>query len=975
MLFFLSGAIGLGYEIVWIKILSLHFGNSAWSISAVVAAFMAGLGLGSWRAGSFGPRLKNPFRTYAQLEIGIAVFGLLSIPIFQNTDRLIGPFHSLFENHFYLFVLLRLLFAFLILIVPTFLMGASLPVLVSALSKKGSLDNVVGFLYGINTVGAAAGALLVGFFLLPHGGIAHTLYRLVGWGFVVGAAAWFLPFKGAPPEKSAKSSAKVRMPAFIYAAAFSSGALSLFYEVGWSRLLAPVVGSSTYTFTIILITFLLGIGLGGLIVSKSRLFQEAARTYIGILISLAALTAMAGLFVVNYLPRFFVVLAGIIQQRAVLFFLIEGVLAASLMFLPTLFMGILLPLCMAFLKNESREVSVNLVGRVYAVNTIGSILGSLLAGFVFLPFVGIHSSMMVVSVLAMLVGAWLIIGAGDTPVRTKRLSLTGLGATFVFLYVYSPALDVSHLQRGFFRGILAHSVSEGGSTPYLMYIRDGISCTVSVFRTPDTTWLNVNGKTDASTASDVEVQYLVGQLPLFFARSPKTACVIGFGSGATVNGVRQSTLEKIDVVELEPAVLEASAFFGSINNNVMDDPRVRMHVEDGRTFLKYHKETYDLIVSQPSNPWVAGVGSLFTTEFYADVKKRLSPNGLFCQWIQEYEISSETRNTMLSTLADQFPYLLLFVQHGDLICLASQQPITLDKQQSEKLWAAPMMRRMLARIHIDNPYDLFVGYLASFPEDRALYATPQRNTDDNLWLEFHAPMEMYRGASPDVRALSPSLFIDRFQTLFSPGGTREQTIRNVADSLYKLRPYSHGRLAELGGVASQASSKQYVEKRAEQAVKKTELEKQADNALDAISDLIASDQSKDALRVVDRFLEGGVENGALYRLKAQALFNMRRMGEAAVFYKRAIGINANDYVSYVGYGVTQFLAHKPQEGEEAVRTAIALNPYYLPARVDLGIHLMQSKRFDELGRLSADTKKKLTKEQFNEYLKVVHSIS
>lgn len=975
LLFFFSGAIGLGYEIVWIKILSLHFGNSAWSISAVVAAFMAGLGLGSWQAGRAARNVSRPLRAYAWLEFGIALFGLLSIPVFEHYDRFMAPLYVLLENHPVLFVLARLVLAFAVLIVPTFLMGASLPVLVQGLSAKGRFERVVSFLYGINTLGAAGGTLVTGFFLLPHAGIRFTLCLLAAGGFLIGALAWGVSRNAgvARPrgaKKPLRSALPFRLPWSVLVAAFVSGALGIFYEVGWARLLVPIIGSSTYAFSIILITFLIGIGLGSLVVGEIKSFSKAAEGFIGVSIALTALTAVAGLFVVDHLPYFFVNLVALAKQNMPLFFMAQCVLAGSLMFLPTFFLGVTLPLCMAYLSDPANG-AVEGVGRVYAVNTIGSILGSLLAGFVFLPYVGVRLSVLIISGGGLIIGLVLFYRESRVPLRIRQAGTLLIAFAAVGLYALKPVFDVANLQRGYFRAVQAHPVIPSGALPDLLFIRDGVTSTVSVFRSPETTILVVNGKPDASTTGDLGAQYLIGHMPLAFNPSAKKACVIGYGSGATVNAVAGYPVEKIDVVELEPAVLEASPFFESVNDNVLADPRVHVHVEDGRTFLKYRKDIYDVIISEPSNPWIAGIGSLFTTEFYGDVKRRLSPDGVFCQWIQDYEVSDETRNAMLNTLADVFPSIHLFHQKGDLIVVASNGPVRVAPPELAKRHDLPGVKKTLGRLNIKTPFEFFIGYLASFPEDRPLYASPYRNTDDNLWLEFRAPLEMYRGASATLSPLPPALVFERFRALLFDGMPADGLALGLAEALYQLRPYAAYRIEAMRPFVSSPS----IRRRLDQLVaaageKKKTIERTQDAVLKATG-YLSDGKPQAALDVLNDLVHVDSRENTVYRLRGEAFFQLRKMDEAKASYRRAIELNPDDYVAHALLGIACLITRDEAAGEKSLQNAVQLNPGYLPARVNLGIRYVLTNRERELERLTADSRKFLSKEKYAEYVRLL----
>lgn len=965
LLFFLSGAIGLGYEIVWIKILTLHFGNSAWSVSAVVGAFMLGLGLGSWQAERLSFFSRRPLRVYAYLEIGIALFGLVSIPVFENIDHLLGAVYHVLENHFIVFILFRLVVAFAVLIIPTFLMGASLPVLVKFFLRMKGITQTVGFLYGINTLGAAVGTFLTGFFLLPALGARSSLLVLAAIGVLIGMAAIALSNNlndGASHEETIASRHR-SVPWAIYMAAFCGGFIGIFYEVGWTRLFVPIIGSSTYAFSIILLTFLIGIGLGGLLVTRNPFVVAANAGLAGALIVTTSLLAVCGIFIVNYLPAAFISMAVFFHGNIALFFGAQIILTGLLMFLPTLLLGATLPLCMSGVEGS--------VGRVYAANTAGSILGSLAAGFIFLPMLGVRLSILLMSAAVLIVGLLLVWFDRVLSQRIKQAIVLWGVALGAVLFLFRPTIDMAHLQRGFFRRILKQPPVTDNTKPYQLFLRDGITSTVSVYRTADVTWLNVNGKTDASTTVDNYSQFLIAHLPLMFNPKAKAVCIIGYGSGATVNAAAGYPVEKIDVVELEPAVLQTSPYFERLNDNILSDPRVRVHLEDGRTFLKYRQEQYDTIISEPSNPWIAGVASLFTREFYRDSKKRLSPGGVFCQWIQQYEVSDETRNVMLNTLADEFKYVHLFHQSGDLVVVASDQPMRTDPSLVDNLFKRSGVKKTLEQLNIHDKYALFIGYLGSFPEDRSMYHADPRNTDDNHWLEFRAPIEMYSGAEPVLHPLPSDILLNRYRTVFYSGISSETVSIGLAQAVYTLRPYASGRIDSMKAFVTSDSGRRQMKELYGAAIAKSDRDARRPAALETAGSLVMVGKYDEALNILKEFATSDNRESIVFRIQGDAYFNLRKLNEARQSLRRALELNPNDYSAGVTYGVLHFLSNQNNEGEQLLLRAIQLNPYYVPARSNLAIHYVLTKQMEKLSTLTIDSKRVLSRNQFAEYTGVL----
>ena len=424
-------------------------------------------------------------------------------------------------------------------------------------------------------------------------------------------------------------------------------------------------------------------------------------------------------------------------------------------------MGATLPLGIAAWRNEISSDGWA-VGGIYAANTAGAILGSVLAGFALLPWLGATDLVRFSSVLGMAAALVLLLVDQSDPFK-RRLTLAAVAAaSLVPFLLASPDTDITNLQRGVFRRVQSGGTAAQAKTT-LLFAREGTNATVTVFRTPNSTVLKVNGKADASTGSDMDHQYLIGHLPMFLHPDPQKVCIIGYGSGATVHAVAtHPRVSTVDVVEIEQAVVDASPYFESINHDVLKDPRVMLYTEDGRNFLRHRQTVYDVIVSQPSNPWIAGVSSLFTTEYYQAVQSRLAPDGVFCQWMQSYETSAETIGAILNTLASEFSHIAVFSVAGHLICLASQQPFSGTASHDAKLFSAPAVQASLKRIHITNPFDLFASAHMSHPRNADAFHSAVTNTDDNLWLEYRAPIEMYRGesAATDYFALLQILFPD-----------------------------------------------------------------------------------------------------------------------------------------------------------------------------------------------------------------------
>ena len=980
-LFVLSGATSLAYEVVWVKILTLQFGSSAWSIATVVAAFMGGLGAGSAWAGRRVDRMRRPLKVYGLLELGIAFFGLISVPLLESMGGVLSFFYGVSHGHFGFFVLARFLLSFAVLFVPTALMGASLPVLVVGLAGEKTFGKRVALLYGINTLGAALGAAFAGLYAIPAFGVSGTIGASVVLGLVVVAGAFLLdryssPCEVGPREISPDGQAPAdgeSPPRLLIAAVTIAGCLGIFYQIAWTRLLIPVVGSSTYAFTIILTTFLVGIGLGSLLAAVPLIQRRPYKTTFAITLALTSFFVLIGLLLVNHLPHMFSAMVQGTGDQTWRLLLSQAALAGSMILLPTCGMGAALPLAIAGWRAQSRT-SGRAVGGIYAANTLGSILGSLLAGFVFLPWLGAAGAIRLATVFGLVVATVLLLS--DRPARrpaswSLRLGWTGaLTVIVAILLSTSPTVDFRNLHRGTFRSVQA-AAEIVPETFDLLYARAGRNSTVTVERSPQATSLRVNGKPDASTAGDLRTQYMLGHVPMFLHPEPREVCIIGFGSGSTAYAVTtHPTVSSVDIVEIEAAVIDASKYFASVNHGVVGDPRVRIHLEDGRSFLRYRKQKYDVIISEPSNPWIAGVSSLFSTEFYRLARANLKPGGLICQWIQFYEMSSQTLNVMLNTLAAEFPHVLVFFVKADLVCLASEEPFTGDLARYTERLRVPRVRDSLSRVAIMDSYDLLSTVLRSFPENLDMFRSTIRNTDDNLWLEYRAPIEMYQGADVKLKWLDGERYRANLERLF-PGVDPEEVAVRASRSLLRVQPQLANAIDDLAKV---------FEDNEKLAAELSELAKAAAKRSDDISEnklrmrtvrgLLAEEKYTEIIPIVEHILKSEPRYGLAHRILGWALVRTGEATKGAKHYVKAIEIQPDDYEARSNLA-SLILTVGAEDEHRHLEKALELNPYFVPAwRIKLR-HLLKERDWDEAKTVLRKAERTLSPEQFAELEKAV----
>jgi spermidine synthase len=798
--FFLSGAAGLLWELVWTRLLGTVFGHSVYAIATVLAVFMGGLALGSALGGPWADRLRRPVRTYALLEAAIGAYCLVT-PVLLGA---VGPvylrvFRSL-EPSLLGASAIRAVLAAAVLLPATTLMGATLPVLARAMAVvRKDVGAAVSVLYALNTCGAVLGAAATGFVLLPTIGLRLTTLLGVGLNLAAGVIAAIVSrgeqaasIASAEPADDATPRGPPLDPRArrtVLVAIGASGAAAMGYEIAWTRALGLALGSSTYAFSAMLTTFLVGLALGAALVSAGL-----ARRPLG-LAAFGAVEVGAGLAALVLLPAF-----GRLPEAVLWLFVRLGLspatalaaqlgLAFAVMIVPTLLVGATLPWALALVARSRDGVGAQ-VGRAYGANTVGTIAGSLLAGFVLLPALGPETTVLVAAAVNVAAGAAAL--AFAAPGRPAWLRAGAAVAAFAVILPFVPRWDDALMTSG--AAIYAQRLlrdpdpvaslrRNSAQSEQLLHV-DGLSSTVSVVRAKGTLSLKVNGKVDASNGTDMATQLIVGHLPALLHPGARRALVVGLASGVTASALALHDLREIDVAELEPSMRKACALFSRENRGVLRDPRVRVWDEDGRHVLAAAARPYDIVVSEPSNPWIAGVASLFTVDFYRQARERLAEGGVFVQWLQAYDIYPRDLRMIVRSFREVFPGATLWRGYlSDYMLVGSRGPISVDPLAiARKLGAAsPALREDLASFHVETPAGL--GALLALGEaDLARFAEgAPLNTDDLPLLEFSAPLALYERPTldeneRDIRSTSST----------DPAGAVAATDRERLEAAYVL---------------------------------------------------------------------------------------------------------------------------------------------------------------------------------------------
>ena len=780
--FTVSGFTSLVLEVVWSKALTLLLGSTLHAVSTVVAAYLGGLALGAWLAGRATRRVRRPLRLYGYLEMGVGAYALVSLFLIRALDPVAGALYAGLGATSPAYAVARVGLAILVLIVPTVLMGATLPTLVSwAARERAGWERGLGLLYGLNTLGAVCGAALAGFALVPGLGLGATTTAVGVLALAVGASMTILggssrepaeKTAAAAPESAPRPSAA--WPAILFAL---SGAVALVFEITWTRVFGLVFGSSVYSFALVLATYLLGLAIGSLVAGGRLAASKDPWRAFALLQAGVTLGAALGLWLLPSLPRLFLSALFAERDHTGALYLLLAAVAGAVTLLPCVAFGALFPVGVRLVAG-GRSGGARATGTAYAANTAGTLTGSLVCGFVLLPRFGVHATWVGAALLSLALGAAAL-------ARAERRTPAIAAAVFLALAlasVFAPAWSKALFTLGSYRtAVLLHSGVTTGSGAVadlerkeienkLLYYKEGLHGVVSVHETPGdppTLSLRVNGKSDASSGGDMATQVFLGHLPMLWAPPAALVCVIGQGSGVTAKAALAHDPRRVTVVELEPAVIEASHFFDAWSDTVLADPRVQVVLEDGRQHLQHSGGSYDVIVSEPSNPWVAGTNNLFTVDFYRRVRAALRPRGVFCQWIQAYEISPAALGSLFRSFAQVFPEAEVFLVNFDFIVVAPPPGMKLPATALDA--PSDAVARYLGRFHLEGRGEVQGSHLARLRTLVDHFPAAPLNTDDRPFVEYRAPIDLYQPpALEDLWSTVPALPIEDLERWVKP---------------------------------------------------------------------------------------------------------------------------------------------------------------------------------------------------------------
>lgn len=843
-LLFCSGACALIYQVAWFRELRLIFGASTASSAAVLAIFMGGLGLGGALLGKRADRSPNPLQMYANLEIAAACAAGVTPALVWLADKLYLGAGGTIALGAVGATLLRILLSVAVLGPVTFLMGGTLPAAAKAIERDDDGPRRgVATLYGTNTLGAVTGVVLANFFLLEVLGTRMTLWMAALVNVLVGVVARSLarsstpraepaavvdaapPSGAAPAEQSIASSAAATEPAgwFPPAAAALVGASFMLMELTWYRMLAPLLGGSSYTFGLILAVALFGIAVGGGIYARSKV--PATLRWFAITCSLEALFIAIPYAVGDRLALVTALLRPLCRVGFAASTGVWTAVAAFVVLPAAIVSGIQFPLVIGLYGRGARGVGRD-VGAAYLANTVGSIVGSLAGGFGLIPLLGALGSWKLV-VVSLSVGATAAVLLDVRRTRTLATPRMGLGVLLawlpsVLLLTQGPTAAWRHAGIGAGR---ADVKLEGAGPEALLAFRraeqrtlrwevDGVESSVALGHGNGFTFV-VNGKADGHAIIDAPTQIMSGVLPALLHGNAKSSLIVGLGTGSTAGWLgAMPSMDRVDVVELEPAILRIARECAPVNRSVLDNPKVHIHLADAREFLRTTKSRYDIIFSEPSNPYRAGISSLYTVEYYHAAAERVAPGGLFVQWLQAYEVDGWVLGTAIVTLRQAFADVEVWrTMDGDLLLVARAEHKPLDVDRLRTMLATDPYAEAARDVwHTGSAEGILSHFVArsslsDILVERGLGAL---NTDDQNFLEFSFARSVGRGrrVDADFTKLARRLGLDTPDVVGNVDARRVQDERWLFQysQAVPLEPVPRG---DLGAVIAAAAAGQH----------------------------------------------------------------------------------------------------------------------------------------------------------------------
>jgi spermidine synthase len=784
VLFIGSGCAALIYEIVWFQLLQLVVGSSAVSLGILLGTYMGGMCLGSLLLPRYVPARTHPLRVYAIIEGGIGVCGLvvlLTLPLLDHLYATVGDSGPLG-------ILMRALVAAVCLLPPTLLLGASFPAIARYVESSPRGVSRLGYFYGGNIAGAMCGCLLAGFYLLRVYDMPTATYVAVAINVTVAALSYRLSTRThykptSPGDAPARESSPPPASAgYVYVAIGLSGLTALGAEVVWTRLLSVMLGATVYTFSIILAVFLGGLGSGSGVASHLVRQMKNPRIALGVCqLLLAAAIGWTAYTLADALPNW--PIDPLLARNAVFNFQVDIMRCMWAVFPAACLWGASFPLALAAAAKRSQDSGI-LVGRVYAVNTVGGVFGALAFSIVLIPWIGTQNCQRLLIALATMSALIVLV-----PVA-RSLGKPGAAATVLsvvtVVWMIVNIAPVPWLAVAYGRRMILQT--DPGRA---LYVGEGRNYSVAISEPPNgSRYFHVAGKVEASTAlADMRLQRMLGDLPALFHPDSESVLVVGFGAGVTAGSfVLQPTVEKIAICELEPLVPPAAdKYFRQENYDVKNDRRTTIHYDDARHVILTSKEKFDIVTSDPIHPWVKGTSSLYSKQYFELVKQHLRPGGIVTQWVPLYESDLATVKSELATFFNAFPNGTVWGNTinglgNDLVLLGQVEPLKVNVDALEARWSRAEYARVtqsLGAVDFHDATDVLATYAGRASDLKPWLAGADINDDMSMRLQYLAgiglnfddpgsiytemlryrrfPRELFTGSEQRVRLLEDQL--------------------------------------------------------------------------------------------------------------------------------------------------------------------------------------------------------------------------
>lgn len=892
-------------------------GNTHYSVATVLTTFMSGLALGSYIGGRFIDKRNNPLTIYALLEAAIGIYCFLIPYLIGVTSPLFKWIYLNYQNAYVEASFFRFLVCGGILFLPTLFMGATLPILSKFTSNDSSLiGKDVGILYGINTFGAVVGALTGAFVFMRLWGLHATIQAAAILNLVIAIGVFIMfrehrivsPSRTEPDQQLQDGQAMIVLLCFGF-----SGLSAMVYQVAWNRIFSLLLGSSVYAFSLILTIFILGLALGTLFFSRfCNSFSDLIKVFgvLQVVIGISALLALPLFGEIPFVNRWVYKnwgfgFASIQMANFLIIF--------SLLFVPTFFMGAQFPIVVKIVARRLSTVGSH-VGNAYSSNTVGAISGSFLGGFVLIPWLGVQNTILCAVFLNVVLGFLLLFLSKNLSTNIKVYVLPMILILCVMGARELPAWDKAVISSGSFMPYrLADLDLAVDKKTKILFYKEGLHTTVTTeLAVSGNIFLRVNGKTDASLALDMRTQLLSGYLPMLLHENPKTALVIGQGSGITLGAVEQFPVKQIDLVEISETVIEGSRYFSPFSHNALDDKRLNLILEDGRNHIALTDKTYDVIISEPSNPWISGVGALFTRDFFTMARKRLNPGGILCIWVHT-NMSPENFKSVTKTFSTVFPFVTMWesIVGDDYLLIGSNEGYKLPYESVTRFLADEAKGKDLRDIGIYNVRDLMSLMIMNRENLLRFSGDAPIHTDDNALLEFSAPEYIYKDERDIlVRQINPFAKMDPgilwFDTLAGPA--QNHALNNILDA-----------------------------KRSESQIAEIKRKARIDQLLDLALESFQQQQYENARLHYQEILSLDPDHVLTYFNLGNLYMALQQYSDAEASYKKTIAINPYYLFGYVALAKLYLSTDQAAKAEALLRQVLIWQPADKELHLYLGL--------------------------------------